>query len=208
MEFEKHYRRDTPVASTAVDTKLLDKIEPHAAGIKAFFAQYSGATFNGGLYRVLTVGELTKWTAVASAMFPDLQGKILVFATDWRGQFYAINSQRKEGSQYQVQLLDPATGESLGIPASFASFHEAELVEYPEDSLQVSLFQAWVAEMSVVPSSRQCVGYIKPLTLGGIDETANQEITDMEVYWSLNTQLQQKIARLPDGTSIDKIDLQ
>lgn len=208
VEFEKQYRRDAAAVAPPGDLAILDHIEPRATGIKDFFAKYSGATFNQGIYRVLPLDELRKWTAIATEMYTHLQGRMLVFASDWRGQLYALNATRKDGDQYQVQLLDPATGESLGIPATFATFHEVELIEYPNDSLQVELYQGWLAAGQAAPQPRECVGYIKPLQLGGRDEMANQEITDMEVYWSFSTQMKQQLDQLAPGTRIEKVDLE
>lgn len=192
MDFEKHYQRDTSANGTSASLDIFGKVEAHATGITDLFAKYAGATFNQGIYRLFPVDQLRKWNGIVSEMFPHLQGKILVFGSDWRGQVYALNAARKENDQYLVQLLDPASKESLNIPATFEGFHNVELVEYPGDSLQVELYQAWVENKKVVPQPHECVGYIKPLRLGGEDSMSNQEITDMEVYWSFSTQIWQQ----------------
>lgn len=192
MDFEKHYRRDAAADGSSQKLSILDQIEPHATGIKEFFAKYSGASFNQGVYRVLALGDLANWSAIAAEMYPQLKGKLLVFASTWRGELFALNAKRKDGDQYQVELLDPASWESLGIPATFSTFHEVELVEYPNDSLQVALYEDWLNAKTTGPGPLECVGYIQPLKLGGKDDIANQEITDMKVYWSFATQLKQQ----------------
>ncbi|WP_425617378.1 T6SS immunity protein Tdi1 domain-containing protein [Anatilimnocola sp. NA78] len=208
MEFEQHYTRDIPAGEPAGNLKILEQIEPHATGIQAFFAKYAGATFNRGLFRILPLDQIRKWTDIATEMFPQYKGKMVVFSSDWRGQLYALNAKRLDGDQYQVQLLDPATSETLNIPATFNSFLNDELVNYPNDSLQVELFQEWLAAGKPAPAANECVAYIKPLRLGGVDDATNQEVTDMEVYWSFETQIQQQIANLPPGTKIDRINIQ
>lgn len=192
MEFEKHYVRDAAANGPSGNLDIFSKVSAHATGIAEMFAKYAGATFNRGIYRLFPVDQLRKWNGIVAEMFPHLQGKILVFGSDWRGQIYALNATRKENDQYQVQLLDPASKESLNIPATFEGFHNVELVEYPNDSLQVELYEQWLAAKEVSPAASECVGYIKPLRLGGEDSISNQEITDMEVYWSLSTQIWQQ----------------
>lgn len=206
-EFEKIYKCDFAGPLPPPATSMLDKIELHATGIKEFIGKYSGMTFNKGIYRVFPIDQLKKWTTIAEEMFPELKGKILVFSSDWRGQFYAVNAARKDGEQYQIQLLDPATNENLDVPSTFEAFHEVELIEYANEALQVDLFNDWLAKKGVSPAASECVGYVKPLRLGGVDDPSNQEITDMEVYWSFCTQIKQKIEGLPEGTQIGNIDL-
>jgi len=81
-------------------------------------------------------------------------------------------------------------------------------VSFGNEALALDVYQEWLDAGGQPPESRECIGYIKPLLLGGKDEPANQEVTDMEVYWSLCTQLKQRIDQLPDGTRINRIDLQ
>ncbi|WP_397570086.1 T6SS immunity protein Tdi1 domain-containing protein [Schlesneria sp. T3-172] len=206
-KFEEVYTCDDAGLATPPETALLDKVELHATGIKSFFDKYSGMTFNKGIFRVFPLDQVKKWTLIAEEMFPELKGKLLVIASDWRGQVYALNTGRKDGDQFQIQLLDPATNENLNVPATFEGFLDVELVDYANESLQVELFEDWIANHGPAPAAKECVAYIKPLRLGGIDDPSNQEITDMEVYWSFSTQIRQQIDGLPEGTRIDRVDL-
>lgn len=208
MSFEQHYRADANTARPATNLGILEKLETHATGIKDFFSRYSGATFNRGVYRIVPLDQLRKFISLAEAMHPELKGKIVVFGSDWRGQFYALDARRTAGDQYQVLLLDPATREVLNVPSTFASFHNEEIVEYPEDALQTTLFQEWLAAGQAAPQANECVGYIKPLVLGGQDDPTNQEVTDLEVYWSFLSQIHDQVANLPPGTKIDKLQLE
>jgi hypothetical protein len=205
MSFETKYQADANTVQPATGLGILEKLEAHATGIQDFFRKYNGATFNQGLYRLVALDQLRKLTGLAEAMHPELKGKIVVFGTDWRGQFYALDARRQDNGQYQVILLDPATKEILNVPATFASFHHEEIVEYPEDALQTTLYQQWLDAQQVAPQAHECVGYIKPLVLSGQDDMANQEITDLEVYWSLLAQIHEQVANLPPGTKIDQI---
>jgi hypothetical protein len=48
----------------------------------------------------------------------------------------------------------------------------------------------------------ECVGYRKPLFLGGADNLTNVEMLDLDVYWTLTAQLIAKTRGLPAGTKI------
>lgn len=208
LPFAEHYRPDAPAVLDNKSLAILDQLEPHAPGIKAFFEMYSGVTFNNGVYRIHPVGQIAKWTAIAEEMFPKYKKRIACFGSDWRGVQFALNAARKEDGQFQVQLLDGATGESLNIPANFATFHNVELVEYANDSLATKTYGEWLAGGGKSPSLLECVGYKKPLQLGGADDNSNLEVTDMEVYWSFCTQIQQQTNTLAEGTKVDGIELQ
>jgi hypothetical protein len=208
MQFLKTYIPDFDSTPSLADVSMLDHIEFHATGMQQLLSTHGGATFDNGVYRLFKIHELEKWTAVAVAMFPHLRKKIVVFGSNWRGELFAVGLNRKHGDQYLVQLLDPASSQSLNIPATFAAFHDVELVDYPNDTLHIELFQEWLSVKRIMPKAHECVGYIRPLMLGGVDSIPNQEITDLEVYWSFNTHVKRQTDGLPAGTKIDEVDLE
>ncbi len=53
----------------------------------------------------------------------------------------------------------------------------------------------------------ECVGYRKPLFLGGQDVIDNLEISDMEVYWSLCGQLLGRVRNLPNGARVGHLGI-
>jgi len=64
----------------------------------------NGASFDGGLYRLLAVEDVPNWTAVASAAFTQFSGNIECFAHDWLGRLLALDSRR---------LIDGQPGTSI-----------------------------------------------------------------------------------------------
>ncbi len=44
-----------------------------------------------------------------------------------------------------------------------------------------------------------------PLFLGGADEVGNLELSDMEVYWDMTSQLWEAVRDLPEGTKIGNV---
>jgi hypothetical protein len=62
--------------------------------------------------------------------------------------------------------------------------------------------QRWLASGGATPGHTQCVGYRKPLFLGGADKLENLELSDLDVYWHLMGQLIAKTKGLPRGTPV------
>ncbi|NOU95690.1 DUF1851 domain-containing protein [Paenibacillus sp. LMG 31456] len=160
-------------------------------GAKEFLLNYSGQSFKKGLYRVHHVSEISKWTSIIESAFPKFQNKIICFSYDWLGRHFAMYF-HKDG--LVILMFEPGTGEVLKIPVSFTSFHEEELVKYQNESLAVSFFNSWRNHSSEPVTSDKCVGYKIPLFLGGEDTLDNLELTDLDVYWHIASQLIQKIS--------------
>jgi hypothetical protein len=140
---------------------------------------------------------------VAEEAFPDFQKRIWCFGSDWLGRMFALDFARNEKAQYLVLMLEPGTGQALEIPATFAKFHDQELVQYRDDVLAVNFYEDWQTSGGVTPNFKQCIGYKRQLFLNGSDTIENLEVTDMEVYWSITGHLLSTVRNLPDGTRIN-----
>jgi hypothetical protein len=108
--------------------------------------------------------------------FPDFSRRSKGFAYDWLGRIFAIDSIRTEGGLHSVLLFDPGAGEVLEIHSNLVSFHENELVDYSEESLAAGFYERWLAKGGLAPKQNQCIGYKRPLFLGGKDTAENLEI--------------------------------
>jgi len=106
-----------------------------------------------------------------------------------------------------VLLLEPGTGEALEIPANFQSFHRRQLVENAEAAVALSFYKSWLASGGQVPAYDQCIGYKRPLYLGGVDEVTNLEVGDFDVYWTISAQLLSRTRGLPVGTKINNVSI-
>lgn len=206
QRFKAEYasRRDSRVLprSPWIDDRL-----SRAAGYGEFAAEFAGASFESGLYRVHDdqTGPLTM--ALITAAFPEFSTRACPFGYDWLGRQFALDSSRVERNEPQVLLLEPGTGEALEIPVSLAQFHNEELTEHADAALASSFYQSWSwANRESLPLGReQCVGYGVPLFLGGSDDIENLEVIDLDVYWTLSGQLRQGIVQLPPGASISGV---
>ena len=104
-------------------------------------------------------------------------------------------------------MIEPGTGEILQIPMSFVDFHNSELVDQRDAVVAFTFFNEWIAaNPDALPlGPDRCVGYRVPLFLGGRDELANLEETDLWVYLSISAQLLAQTRELAPGTSISRI---
>lgn len=163
---------------------------------------HGGCSFDDGVYRVIPLSQVNQWNASVSAAFPQYQGRMVAFGFDWLGRCFALDATRQKEGQLLVVLLEPGTGEVLKAPVTFAEFHDVELAEYRNDSVASDFFTAWKESGGSAPGLNECIGYNVPLFLGGEDVVENLEMQDLDVYWSICSQLLEQTRDLPDGTSI------
>lgn len=174
-------------------------------GYSDFASEFGGASFDGGLYRIHDSRTGTTALGLIADAFPEFAKRSCPFGYDWLGRQFAIDSDRVVAGQPQVLLFEPGTGEVLEVPCSFSTFHEFELVESPDAALAADFFKAWSnANPHAMPLLRdQCVGYQRPLFLGGQDLVENLELSDIEVYWSLCGQLRRLAPQIPMDPNSD-----
>lgn len=165
------------------------------------------AVYLDGAYRLHRIADTERFTALARAAFPAFADRIECFGSDWLGRQFARDRARMERGEPLVLMLDPGAGEALEIPADFTAFHEHELIEEPDAVAAFSFYQEWLSAGGAPPRYDQCVGYKVPLFLGGADEVANLEVSDLDVYWTISAQLLAKVRGLEPGTAINRVTI-
>ena len=170
-----------------------------------FSENLSGASYNNGLYRTFSGGDVSEWNEKLKEAFLFLKSDIHCFGYDWLGRIFALDGSRVVQGEPQILLFEPGTGEALNIDSDIMAFHNEVLIEQADAALATNWFDEWSNNTSNSIKHNQCVGYKQPLFLGGIDETENVEVTNMEVYWDITLQLWTQVRGLPEGTVIDKI---
>jgi hypothetical protein len=200
MMFETFKRHFLPDPGPTPTGPLSDAgLRPEAAKL---FAEFGGSSFNGGLYRVVRVSSLNTWAARVGYAFPEFKGRITCFGYDWLGTAFAIDEGRFEGGKPGVVMFEPGTGHALEVPANIETFHDDVLVNLGEAALAVDFYQRWQKLARTKLEYDQCIGYKKPLFLGGVDDVGNLELSDVDVYWHIFGQLILKAKGLPVGTLI------
>lgn len=178
---------------------------PSSATLGSWLDVAGGHSFVGGLYRVHTKTSASASDALVRHAFPEFAGRLACFAYDWLGRQFATDSGRGKTEDPEVMLFEPGTGEALEIPVPFSRFHDEELVDFTEEALARSFFDQWRRSGGEAPSPSECVGYKRPLFLGGEDVVANLEISDLGVYWTIMGQLRRQVHGLSEGTHIAKV---
>ena len=89
------------------------------------------------------------------------------------------------------------------MPCNIDSFHNEEIIEYRDAALASNFYNRWISNGGPPPQYGQCIGYLKPLFLDGVDELENLQVTDIDVYWHIMGQFIQKIKGMLPGTSIN-----
>ena len=168
--------------------------------------RYGGLSFAGGLYRLHALNAVTKWTGAVVQAFPNYKG-VECFASDWLGRQFALSAKHNADGEPGVLMFEPGTGQVLNIPANFLSFHANELPQFSEAALARRAYEDWLANGGARPSVDECIGYSAPLFLGGADEIANMEKTDMAVYWEIMGQLLEQTRESADGALVTKVSL-
>jgi hypothetical protein len=176
-------------------------------GLTELFERFGGASFNQGLYRIMTPGTVEQWEALMGVAFPQFIGRLSCFAYDWLGRVFAIDSGREEKDGAGVLLLEPGTGKALEIPCGVRAFHDGELVDHREDALAASFHARWLATGGEVPTRSQCIGYKKLLLAGGMDLKSNLELVELDVYWTVAASLIRADKGLPADTAIEATHL-
>lgn len=167
---------------------------------------YGGASFDEGLYRVHNADSALMASENASFAFPALKMPLVCFGFDWLGRQFALDLRRGTPDDPGVVLLEPGTGEALEVPVTYSGFHDDALIRFRDACLVPETFDAWLRTGSA-PTFSQCVGYKKPLFLGGDDLISNFELSDIDVYWSLMGQLLVATRNLPAGTPVSSLGL-
>jgi len=157
-------------------------------GASDFLINHQGAIFNGGLYKVLPFREAKKWNELVLGIFSQFKGNIECFGIDWLGRVFAWDFQHQK-----ILSLDPGFGEVITIPCTFAELHNIEFVEYSDESLSSGLYCEYVAKYGKIESNGKCLGYKVSPFLGGEDLVDNLQEIDPEVYWSISTEIYNKV---------------
>ncbi|MCI5075202.1 T6SS immunity protein Tdi1 domain-containing protein [Oricola sp.] len=165
------------------------------AGLTELVCRFGGSSFERGAYRVVRAVDMGRWNARIGFAYPEFAGKVTCFGYDWLGRAFAAESTRREKDGAEVLMFDPGAGEALEVPCDVVTFHDRGLLEFAEAALARGFRKRWAAAGGAAPQYQQCIGYIKPLFLGGEDEVSNLALDDIDVYWHITGQLMRGAGR-------------
>ena len=155
--------------------------------LSALFELLGGSSYGNGIYKIFSSSQITAWNLTITDAFP-IYNEVIPFGYDWLGRIFACKTSK------QIIRLDPGVGDVINIPTSIVDFHNIELVDYTNDALSSLFYNDWLQAGGTHPAILSCIGYKVPLFLGGTDKVENLENIDLDVYWSFNGQMLQKIS--------------
>ena len=205
--FSKFIAAYHPPETTRERTPAAPLSELSVAGYTEFMSNYSGLSLADGLYRVHELEKIEIWNQLVSDVFTDFPRRFSCFGFDWLGNQFALDRQRSLSGEPAILMFDAGSGEVLEVPATFASFHNDEIVNHHNAALASDFFDSWSLVHKAQLGHTECAGYKVPLFLGGKDVVENLEVIDMEVYWNITGQLWNKTRELPPGTTVGTITI-
>ena len=185
-EFCKYFSIEYISNKTLIEKYDYNDHMRNTVGFQELMGRFQGTQFGKGEYRLHNINEIKKWNEIVSIAFPELEGKIECFGSDWLGRQFAIYYGTKECET--ILILEPGTGYILEIPSDFKNFHNDELINNYNACVAIDFYESWLKENQNVLLN-QCAGYKIPLFLGGDDTVENLELTEMEIYWYISAQL-------------------
>ena len=155
-----------------------------------FIIQLGGKSFGRGVFNSFSKKNIGKWTDIVSEAFPDFKNLFLLFGYDWLGRCFGVDL--RNNSYGNILMFEIGTDDILEIPCALDVFLNEEIPLYSDACLAMPFFEEWMDFFGKQIEYGRCAGYKIPLFLGGEDSVNNLEDNDMEVYWSVITQIKNK----------------
>jgi hypothetical protein len=105
------------------------------------------------------------------------------------GNQFGLDKKRIQANEPMVLLFEIGTGKVLKLPATYEAFHSQLAIEQADAVFAESMYRRWRRGHLENIGESQCVGYEIPLFLGGKDDPENLELSEVEVYWQLMSEL-------------------
>lgn len=152
-----------------------------------FISQLGGCQLGDGLFRIFKNEDLAMWQKNVESVFENFTGKFRLFAFDWLGRCFGIDL--RQDTFGNILMFEIGTNDVLEIPCQFEEFLNEEIPQYHNECLASSFFKEWKKCTKKQIAYDECVSYKIPLFLNGDDEISNLEISNMDVYWHIFSQI-------------------
>lgn len=201
-KFAAHFKRDASLTPhQPFEQAFLMRIANPE--LRELFSKFGGVSFNNGAYRIVSPKNMKAANDAVALAFPEYKGAATVFGYDWLGNCFCYDLKKTD-----VLICEWGNNETYSTSCTLYNFHNRELIDHPDNALMMNFYRTWLGKNNRPPWVDQCVGYKKPLFLGGEDEVANLQTNNLEVYWSVTAQQIDKVRDLPPGTKIGKVSIE
>lgn len=163
--------------------------------IDYFIRRFEGISIKEGLFTVFNTSDLGKWEDNIKLFFYNMSEEFRVFGYDWQGNCYGVVPQYLSTGKENVIMFEIGTNEILSFNCAFETFVNEFLITHWNEILVPDFFRDWKEKHIERPEYGKCIGYRKPLFLGGEDNIDNLEYSDMDVYWTVLTQVMLSLRR-------------
>lgn len=168
--------------------------------------ELGGTQFAKGLFTIIDKRAIGEWENRVFGMFPSFKEIVKVFAYDWRGRCFTVGVSNE--FKNCVLIFDPGAAEIHEIPFALLDFLNKVIPGATKECLDSDLFIKWYKKEKGDLLKSQCVGFKIPMFLGGENTLSNIEISDIDVYWYLMTQIFEQIQDLEEGTTINNFTIE
>ena len=149
---------------------------------RTFVIAFGGMCFGKGLFNVIERGDIGYWEDNVTRAFPEYRNKFRLFGYDWMGRCFAVDISNED--EEKILIFDPGTLEVSDVPLSFMDFVNKAIPMNTNECLMSDNFIQWYnTEQGTELEYMQCVGYQRPLFLGGEEEPENLQLDDLDEYW-------------------------
>jgi hypothetical protein len=163
--------------------------------LQELWRRFNGCRLGNGLFQLFTPKSAEEWKETLRAIWPEFPFLGLCFGANSLGQIFVAEPEFAGGPLSQVCFFDPVEGKVFVISDTMLEFIEQTLSPSEKDN-EVFLplfFHEWLSDGNPAPQYGECLGYIRPLFLGGEDVNDNMEVIDMDVHWTVTGGIIQKI---------------
>ncbi|MDR0283891.1 MAG: hypothetical protein LBI33_03245 [Propionibacteriaceae bacterium] len=156
-------------------------------------AGYCGRSFNEGVLRFHDATTAPNFRDLCHEAFPELRRldrKADVLAFDWSGKQY-LTAKIAGSKDLTILVADIGTG-TLETLATVAEFAVVLKMDNMRDFFNAEAYDQWRTHVGHPDDGlafTDCVEYTTPLWLGGEDDPTNMQLIDMDVSWTIGTQL-------------------
>jgi hypothetical protein len=200
--FLAEYQIDADLGAPRTELSTTDtRMARHMSSIEELLDRFGGMSFGNGLYRLHRLEDVAEWNETIATAWSETAHRVSVFAYDWLGRQFALFEQEMV-LQFSAGVLD-----WVEIPGDPATFHNQQLTVHRQDALADAFYQTWLQSGGARPNYSMCIGYKKPLFLGGVDWIENLEAIDMDVYWTVTAPIIAKAIQVGVGGVIGRIEI-
>lgn len=156
-----------------------------------FILQLGGRSFGNGVFNSFSKENVQNWREIVTEAYPDFRDKFVPFGYDWLGRCFGIDL--RSSTYGNILMFEIGADDILEICCSFEVFLNKEIPEHADACLADEYYAEWLKQAGKPVTYGRCAGYKTPLFLGGEDSVGNLEDSDMEVYWSILTEIKKTI---------------